>query len=78
LAESTSRSFGIEPVTLEALYQQSDFITFHTPLTPETKHLLNPDTIKLCKMGVRIINCARGGIIDEEALLVALKEGQVH
>ncbi|HMK49950.1 MAG TPA: NAD(P)-dependent oxidoreductase, partial [Thermodesulfovibrionales bacterium] len=55
----------------------SDFITVHTPLTPETKGLINKDSIKIMKTGVRIINCARGGIINEKDLYDALVEGKV-
>ena len=68
---------GIEPVGLDELYRRSDVITFHTPLTAETKYLMNDDTLARCKRGVRIVNCARGGIIDEQALLRALESGRV-
>lgn len=47
---------------LDQIWKESDFITVHTPLTPETSNMLNDDTIALCKKGVRIVNCARGGI----------------
>lgn len=77
LAEQTARNFGINPVSLNELFQKSDFITIHTPLTKETSNLINKETLVLCKKGVRIINCARGGIIDEAALLDALKSGHV-
>jgi D-3-phosphoglycerate dehydrogenase len=63
--------------SIESIYKLSDFITVHTPLTPETKHLLNDATIAQCKRGVQLINCARGGIIEEAALLRALISGQV-
>lgn len=68
---------NIELVTLDELYRRSDFITVHTPLTAETKGLLNDATLAQCKPGVRVINCARGGIIDEQALLRALESGRV-
>ena len=55
----------------------ADFITMHMPLTDETKHLLDADRLVKCKAGVRIINCARGGLIDEAALLAALESGHV-
>lgn len=77
LAESSSRSAGIEPVALRELFGKADFITFHTPLTAETRYLLNAETLRFCKSGVFIVNCARGGIIDEDALLEGLKSGQV-
>eukprot|EP01039_Chlorochromonas_danica_P002210 gene2210-2413_t len=77
LSESSARAHGIEPVSVDELLAQADFITIHTPMTTETHHLLNEKTLAKCKKGVRIVNCARGGIIDEAALLEALKSGQV-
>lgn len=67
----------IEPVSLDELFRRSDYITIHTPLTSETRGLLGDDAFGRCKRGVRIINCARGGIVDESALLRALESGQV-
>lgn len=64
-------------VDFRTLLKQADFITVHTPLTPETKYLLNAKNIKECKKGVKIINCARGGIIEENALLEAIRAGIV-
>ena len=77
LNEEKAKSLGVEPVALEELFRRSDFITVHTPLTPETKNLINAGTIKLMKDGVRIINCARGGIVNEKDLLDALDSGKV-
>jgi D-3-phosphoglycerate dehydrogenase len=77
LAESTARSYGIEPVSLDELFKNADFITIHTPLTKDTKYLLNAENLAKCKKGARIINCARGGIVDENALLEAIKSGHV-
>lgn len=68
---------GIKRVDLEDIWAQSDFITVHTPLTPETSNLLGDATFAKCKKGVRIINCARGGIVDEASLLRNLESGQV-
>lgn len=68
---------GIQKVDLDGIWAKSDFITLHTPLTPETTNLLNDTTIAKCKTGVRIVNCARGGIVDEAALLRALDSGKV-
>ena len=68
---------GVCLVELETLLAEADFITIHTPLTEETKGLLNAETLQKTKKGVRIINCARGGIADEEALAEAVKAGQV-
>jgi len=77
LAPDVAVKLKIEPVTLDELYRRSDFITVHTPLTAETKGLLNDATIARCKKGVRIVNCARGGIVDEKALLRGLQSGHV-
>jgi len=68
---------GIELVSLEEIWKRSDIITVHVPKNAETINLLNKETIKKCKRGVRIVNCARGGIINEEALAEAIKEGHV-
>ncbi len=67
----------VELVELDELYERSDYITVHVPLTEETKHMINDQTISKMKDGVFIINCARGGIVDEKALLKALKEGKI-
>lgn len=68
---------GITRVELDHIWKRSDFITVHTPLTPQTANIINEETILKCKDGVRIINCARGGIVDEAALLKALESGKV-
>src|SRR5215469_9004584 len=68
---------GIEQVSLTEIYERSDFITVHTPLTEETRGMIGDAAITRMKPGVRIINCARGGIVDETALLKALKTGKV-
>ncbi|MES2308535.1 MAG: phosphoglycerate dehydrogenase [Verrucomicrobiota bacterium] len=62
---------------LEPLLKESDFITVHTPMTPETKGILNAKTMGMCKKGVRLINCARGGLIVEKDLIEMLKSGHV-
>lgn len=72
------KPLGIEFVSLDEIWKRSDYITIHVPLVPETKNLINKDTISKCKKGVMIINCARGGIVDEEALLDALNSRYVH
>lgn len=77
LTEERATELEIEKVDLASLLAQADFITIHTPLTAETKGLLNKDTLAKCKRGVRIINCARGGIIVEQDLLEALTIGHV-
>lgn len=75
-AEAAAKS-GVELVSLEDLYPRADYISIHSPLTEETRNLFNEATLKKCKRGVRIINCARGGIVHEQALLGALQSGQV-
>uniref|UniRef100_A0A4W3I6B4 Kelch like family member 23 n=1 Tax=Callorhinchus milii TaxID=7868 RepID=A0A4W3I6B4_CALMI len=69
-------TFGVDFMSLPQLWPLCDFITVHTPLVPATKGLLNTESFAKCKKGVKVINCARGGIIDEEALLQALESGQ--
>jgi D-3-phosphoglycerate dehydrogenase / 2-oxoglutarate reductase len=78
LSMSRARALQVELVdNLTPLLREADFITLHTPLTPETKGVLNAKTLAECKKGVRLINCARGGLIDEGDLLLALESGQV-
>jgi D-3-phosphoglycerate dehydrogenase len=72
-----AREVGIEMVTLDELFPRADFITIHTPLTDETRGIINTAAIEKMKAGVRLINCARGGLIDERALLTALHAGKV-
>ncbi|XP_074119340.1 D-3-phosphoglycerate dehydrogenase isoform X2 [Sminthopsis crassicaudata] len=71
-----SASFGVQQLPLEQIWPICDFITVHTPLLPSTTGLLNDNTFAQCKKGVRVVNCARGGIVDEGALLRALQSGQ--
>lgn len=77
ISKASVKEHPVEFLELKALLKVADFITIHTPLTPDTKHILNSETLKLCKKGVRIVNCARGGIIDEAALLAEVKSGRV-
>ncbi len=77
LGADVASKMNVELVSLEEIYRRSDFITVHTPLNDETRGLLNEQTIAKCKKGVRIINCARGGIVEEAALLKALDSGHV-
>jgi D-3-phosphoglycerate dehydrogenase len=77
LSSEVAQRLDIELVTLDEIYRRSDFITVHTPLNDETRGLLNDATLAKCKHGVRIVNCARGGIVDERALLGALQSGRV-
>ena len=62
---------------LKTIYAEADFITVHTPLTADTRHMIGAKEIASMKKGVRLINCARGGILDEQALAQAIKEGHV-
>ena len=68
---------GVEKVELDELLKRADFITLHTPLIDATRNIINADAIAKMKDGVRIINCARGGLVDEAALYEALKSGKV-
>ena len=68
---------GAKASTLEKLLKEVDYLTLHLPLNEDTRHLINADSIKIMKDGVRIINCARGGLIDEQALTEALNEGKI-
>jgi D-3-phosphoglycerate dehydrogenase len=78
LSAARARSLQVQLMDeLDDLLAGADFISLHTPLTNETRHLLNAERLKQTKRGVRIINCARGGLIDEEALVNALQSGQV-
>ncbi|PIG95208.1 phosphoglycerate dehydrogenase [Gloeocapsopsis sp. IPPAS B-1203] len=76
---STERAdqLGCRLVEMDVLLQESDYITLHIPKTPETTHLINAEAIAKMKPNARIINCSRGGIIDETALYNALKEGRI-
>ncbi|MGC8765409.1 MAG: phosphoglycerate dehydrogenase [Brevinematia bacterium] len=77
ISEDKAKQLGIELSPLERIYKESDFISVHTPLTEKTKGMIGPKEIEMMKKSVRIINCARGGIIDEVALANALKEGRI-
>lgn len=77
LSEDRARKLQIEKVEFDELIARSDFISFHVPLTDKTRHILNEQSLKKVKQGIRIINCARGGILDEAALVDAIKSGQV-
>lgn len=70
-------TLGVERESLEQVLGQADYLTIHLPKTPETTHLLNADAISKLKRGARIINCARGGLVDEEALIQAIEQGHI-
>jgi D-3-phosphoglycerate dehydrogenase len=77
LAPSRAKAMQVEGVTLDELLKQSDYITVHMPLTDDTKYMIDEAAFEKCKKGVRIFNCARGGIVKEAALIAALKSGKV-
>ncbi len=77
LSEDRAKELGVTKVELDDLLGRADFITFHVPLTEKTKNILSREAIAKLKKGVRIINCARGGLVDEEALAEALRDGRV-
>ncbi len=77
LNRQVAESLGVEVGELKDIFARADYITVHTPLTEETKHIISTKEFALMKKGVRIINCARGGIIDEQALINAVKDGTV-
>ncbi|MDQ2095649.1 phosphoglycerate dehydrogenase [Rhodalgimonas zhirmunskyi] len=77
LSEEKAAKMGVEKVELDELLARADFITLHVPLTDQTRNILSKENIAKTKKGVRIINCARGGLVDEEALAEALKSGHV-
>jgi D-3-phosphoglycerate dehydrogenase / 2-oxoglutarate reductase len=77
LAPSRAKGMQIESVPLDELLAQSDYITVHMPLTEDTRHMIDAAALAKCRKGVRIFNCARGGIISEAALVAAIKSGQV-
>lgn len=68
---------GVELLSLDEIFGQADYLTLHVPKTPETHHMINRETLATMKEGVRIINCARGELIDEAALVEALQSGKV-
>ncbi|MEE9433653.1 MAG: phosphoglycerate dehydrogenase [Sphingorhabdus sp.] len=77
LTEERAIELGVEKLELDNMLARADFITLHTPLTDQTRNILSKENLAKTKKGVRIINCARGGLIDEEALKEALDSGHV-
>jgi D-3-phosphoglycerate dehydrogenase len=77
LSEDRARQLGVDKVELDELLARADFITLHVPLTDKTRNILSREALAKTKKGVRIINCARGGLIDEAALAEALTSGHV-
>jgi D-3-phosphoglycerate dehydrogenase len=77
IAPEHARDLELETASLEDVFARADFLTVHTPLTSETRGIIGPAAFARMKKGVRLINCARGGLIDERALLDAIREGTV-
>ncbi|MGC6485278.1 MAG: phosphoglycerate dehydrogenase [Candidatus Puniceispirillales bacterium] len=77
LSEDKAKTMGIEKVELDDLLGRADFITLHVPLTDETRNILSRENLMKTKPGVRVINCARGGLVDEDALADLLQDGHV-
>src|SRR5207245_1187100 len=77
LTREAAERLGVESVELDELLTRADFVTIHTPLTGDTRHLLGEAELERLKPGARIINCARGGLIDELALARAIQAGKV-
>jgi D-3-phosphoglycerate dehydrogenase len=77
LSPERAVALGVEKVELDELLRRADFITLHTPLTDKTRNILDAKALAKTKKGVRIVNCARGGLVDEQALREALDSGQV-
>jgi len=77
LSSDMASKLGIEVVDLDTLYSRSDIITVHVPLTAQTEKMINDESLKKCKNGVKLINCARGGIYDEEAVIRGLDSGKI-
>ncbi|MDH5674205.1 MAG: phosphoglycerate dehydrogenase [Myxococcales bacterium] len=77
ISSERAASLGVELTNLDDLFARADFITIHAPLTPETKGLIGTEALEKCKRGVLIVNAARGGIVDEQALADAIASGKV-
>ncbi|MBC7334784.1 MAG: phosphoglycerate dehydrogenase, partial [Clostridia bacterium] len=77
VAEETARHLGVELVDFPKVLAEADFLTFHLPLSKDTYHLIGPREFDLMRPGVRVLNVARGGIVDENALYEAIKQGKV-
>jgi len=75
--EKVAGALGVKLVDLDALYGQADFISLHAALTGETRGMVNAESIAKMKTGVRIVNAARGALIDDEALAAAIKDGKI-
>ena len=77
LSENMIRQAGASPLSLDEIFRRADFITLHVPLNDETRYMINANSIEKLRDGVRIVNCARGGLIDEAAAAQALDSGKI-
>lgn len=77
LSAAKAETMGVQQVELDQLFREADYITVHMPLTDQTRGMINAESIATMKDGVRLFNCARGGIIDEEALVAGLESGKI-
>lgn len=77
MTEKAASQLGVKPASLDEIYRRSDVITIHTPLNNDTRGMVDSQAFRAMKDGVIVINCARGGIVDEEALLQAIESGKV-
>lgn len=77
LSPEDIETYGLKPVNLETLLREADYISVHAPLTSETRHIMNARAFKAMKSNAVVINTARGGLVDDEALLAALKAGEI-
>ncbi|MEL6211841.1 MAG: hydroxyacid dehydrogenase, partial [Pseudomonadota bacterium] len=77
LSADRARELGVEKLELEELLARADFVTLHLPKTDKTANLLSAERIALMKPGARLVNCARGGLVDEAAVAAALKDGKL-
>ncbi|MGD8377346.1 MAG: phosphoglycerate dehydrogenase, partial [Acidobacteriota bacterium] len=77
LSEEQQRQINVEPLPLARLLERADFLTVHTPLTDATRHLIGEPELRAARRGIRLINCARGGIYDEAAVAAAIRDGRV-
>lgn len=77
VSEDVMKQAGVEPNDLDALLQGADYVTLHCPVMDNTRNLIDDRRISMMKPGARLINCARGGLVDEDALYVALKDGRL-
>ncbi|MBA3693865.1 MAG: phosphoglycerate dehydrogenase, partial [Acidobacteria bacterium] len=77
VSEEQAKDFGFELGSLDDVFSKADFLTIHTPVTDETRNIIGKDAFTKMKTGVRLVNCARGGLVDENALLEAIENGTV-